>query len=252
MAQAQAPELSTRSNQITSLVAKIMTGLGVVLGGMWAIITYLVPDPSVFGFGFINWRNIVLLVSVFTVLGALSVCWQIRNLPKMIHGTVMSFLIAGLSFAFFILGTEYAKPSFEFAKVQSMVIENDGNNLLGKRMEVVDSVRIELVGCESIGRFPNCTFTLTNLDMDREFRFENASRFFDEAGAPIQIKELRVGQQQQSYWSNFQLLRNVPTTVSLVFQETDRKVEHSPSIKLIFSTRDNGTQALKFNDVSLK
>ncbi len=82
MTQAQAPELSTRSNQITSLVAKIMTGLGVVLGGMWAIITYLVPDPSVFGFGFINWRNIVLLVSVFTVLGALSVCWQIRNLPR--------------------------------------------------------------------------------------------------------------------------------------------------------------------------
>lgn len=252
MTQAQASELSPRSNQITSLAAKIMTGLGVVLGGMWAIITYLVPDPSVFGFGFINWRNIVLLVSVFTVLGALSICWQIRNLPKMIHGTALTLLIAGLSFAFFILGTEYAKPTFEFAKVQSMVIENDGNNLLGKRMEVVDSVRVELVGCENIGRFPNCTFTLTNLDMDRDFRFESASRFFDEAGAPVSIKELRVGQQPMTYWNGFQLLRNVPTTVSLVFQETDRKVERSPSIKLMISTRDNGTQALKFNDVTLK
>ena len=252
MNQAQAPAFSPRTNQITSLAARIMTGLGVVLGGMWAIITYLVPDPSVFGFGFINWRNIVLLVSVFTVLGALSLCWQIRNLPKMLHGATLTLLIAGLSFIFFILGTEYAKPTFEFAKVQSMVVENDGNNLLGKRMDVVDSVRVELVGCENIGRYPNCTFTLTNLEMDRDFRFESASRFFDESGAPVSIKELRVGQQPVSYWNSVQILRNVPTTVILVFQETDRKVEHSPSIKLIVSTRDNGTQALKFNDVTLK
>ncbi|MDR0277716.1 MAG: hypothetical protein LBJ37_07515 [Paucimonas sp.] len=252
MTQAQAPDLSTRSNQITALAARITTGLGVVLGGMWAMITYLVPDPSVFGFGFINWRNIVLLVSVFTVLGALSICWQIRNLPRMLHGTALTLLVVGLSFAFFILGTEYAKPSFEFAKVQSTVIENDGNNLLGKRMEVVDGVRVELAGCENIGRYPNCTFILTNLDMDRDFRFENTSRFFDESGAPVSIKELRVGQQPWNYWHSFQLLRNVPTTVSLVFQETGRKVEHCPSIKLMISTRDNGTQALKFNDVTLK
>ncbi len=155
-----------------------MTGLGVVLGGMWAMITYLVPDPSVFGFGFINWRNIVLLVSLFTVLGALSICWQIRNSPPLLHGAALTLLIAGLSFVFFILGTEYAKPTFEFAKVQSTIIENDGNNLLGKRIEVVDGIRVELVNCENIGRFPTCTFTLTNLDVDRDFRFESASRFF--------------------------------------------------------------------------
>jgi hypothetical protein len=61
-----------------------------------------------------------------------------------------------------------------------------------------------------------------------------------------------MGQTSMSHWREFQLLRNVPTSVSLVFQETDRKVEHAPSIKLFFSTRDNTTQALKFNDVYLK
>lgn len=252
MTHMQVQHASPRRHHITSLVAKIMTGLGVVLGGMWAMITYLVPDPSVFGFGFINWRNIVLLVSLFTVLGALSICWQIRNAPPLLHGAALTLLIAGLSFVFFILGTEYAKPTFEFAKVQSTIIENDGNNLLGKRIEVVDGIRVELVNCENIGRFPTCTFTLTNLDIDRDFRFESASRFFDEAGAPGPIKEQRMGQTSMSPWREFQLLRNVPTSVSLVFQETDRKVEHAPSIKLFFSTRDNTTQALKFNDVYLK
>lgn len=173
---------STRSGQVTSLVAKAMTGIGVVLGGLWAVITYLVPDPSVFGFSFINWRNIVLLVSTFTLLTSLSLCWQMRNLPRLMHGTLQTLLITALSFIFFILGTEYAKPTFEFAKVQSMVVENDGSNLLGKRLEVVDDIRIELIGCENIGRFPNCTFEVTNMGMDREFRFDDATRLFDEAG----------------------------------------------------------------------
>lgn len=241
---------AARSNRVTSMVAKIMTGIGVALGAMWAVITYLVPDPSVFGFGFINWRNIVLLVSTFALLSSLSICWQIRNLPKMMRGSLTTILITALCFVFFILGTEYAKPSFEFAKVQSNVIENDGSNLLGKRMEVVDDIRFELIGCENIGRYPNCTLQLTNLGMDRSFKFQGESRLFDEAGAPIKISQVRVGQ-QLSEWNGFQLIRNVPTSVTLLFMEADRKIERSPSIKLMFQTRNNDEQALKFNDVSM-
>ncbi|MFT0868554.1 hypothetical protein [Pseudomonas sp. CAM1A] len=252
MIQAEQTLPTTRSSRITSLVAKVMTGMGVLLGGMWAVITYLVPDPSVFGFGFINWRNIVLLVSAFTLLSSLSICWQMRNLPKVLHGTLLTSLIAAVSFIFFILGMEYAKPSFEFAKVQSTVVENEGNNLLGKRLEVVDDVRIELIGCENIGRFPNCTFELINQGMDRDFRFDSASRLFDEAGAPLRVGEMRVGQQRNNPWNDFPLIRTVPTRVTLVFQEADRKIERSPSIKLIFRTRSNEEQALKFNEVSLK
>jgi len=166
------------------------------------------------------------------------------------RGSLTTILITALCFVFFILGTEYAKPSFEFAKVQSNVIENDGSNLLGKRMEVVDDIRFELIGCENIGRYPNCTLQLTNLGMDRSFKFQGESRLFDEAGAPIKISQVRVGQ-QLSEWNGFQLIRNVPTSVTLLFMEADRKIERSPSIKLMFQTRNNDEQALKFNDVSM-
>ncbi|WP_271408099.1 hypothetical protein [Pseudomonas sp. Q1-7] len=97
MTQQELPLPSTRSSKITSLVARIMTGLGALLGIMWALITYAVPDPSVFGFSFINWKNVVLFVSTFTFLGAISVSWQIRNLHAMLRGSMQVLLITGLS-----------------------------------------------------------------------------------------------------------------------------------------------------------
>ncbi|MDR3560381.1 MAG: hypothetical protein P4N59_02910, partial [Negativicutes bacterium] len=154
----------TPVQKAASLITRGMAGLSVVLGVMWALITYFVPDHSVLGFSFISWKNVVLLVSTFLFLGAISIGWQIRNLTPILRGAVQFCMVAGLSFGFFILGTEYAKPSFEFAKLQSKIVENEGRNLLGKRMEVLDNVRIELDGCENIGNLPTCTFELTNLN----------------------------------------------------------------------------------------
>lgn len=247
-----APVAPAPASKVASLVARVMTGLGVVLGLMWALITYVVPDPSVFGFSFINWKNVVLLVSTFTVLGALSISWQMRNLPAMLRGSMQFLLITGLSAIFFILGTEYAKPSFEFAKVQSKIVENEGANLLGKRMEVLDNVRVELSGCENIGRLPTCTFELTNLDVDRDFRFDGATRLFDETGGPLQPATIRVGQVEDYYGLQFQLVRNVPTRATLTFQRANDKLTRTPAIKLVFSNRNSETQTLKFTDVALQ
>lgn len=126
----------SRTQKLTSLITRGMAGLGVLLGAMWALITYVVPDPSVFGFSFISWKNVVLLVSTFMFLGAVSIGWQIRNYTPLLRGCLQFVIISGVSFGFFILGTEYAKPSFEFAKLQAKIVENEGSNLLGKRMEV--------------------------------------------------------------------------------------------------------------------
>lgn len=123
----------------------------------------------------------------------------------------------GLSFGFFILGTESAKPSFEFAKLQTKVVENEGANLLGKRMEVLDNVHIELLGCENIGRLPTCTFELKNLNIDRGFRFNDCTLLFDETGGPLKLGSVRVGQLDDGYYRPFQLIRNVPTRVTLNF-----------------------------------
>ncbi|VVO03085.1 hypothetical protein PS858_00433 [Pseudomonas fluorescens] len=241
----------TRTQKVASMITRGMAGLGVLLGAMWALITYAVPDPSVFGFSFISWKNVVLLVSTFLFLGVVSIGWQIRNLTPMLRGVLQFFMVAGLSFGFFILGTEYAKPSFEFAKLQSKVVENEGSNLLGKRMEVLDNVRIELEGCENIGRLPTCTFELTNLNVDRSFRFNDDTVLFDESGGPLKGQSARVGQVEDNIWLQFQLIRNVPTRVTLTFQQSNSKLSKTPAIKLAFRDGNNDPLLLKFSEVAL-
>lgn len=220
-----------------------------VLSIMWALITYAVPDPSVLGFSFISWKNVVVLVSAFLFMGAISIGWQIRNLRPMFRGILQFCMVVILSLGFFTLGSEYAKPSFEFAKVQSRIVENEGTNLLGKRMEVLDNVRIELDGCENIGHLPACTFELTNLNVDRSFRFDDGTRLFDESGGPLKLVRVRVGQVEDNYWLQVQLIRNVPTRVTLIFQQSNNKLSNAPAVKLIFQDKNSNELALKFSDV---
>ncbi|AXJ03788.1 hypothetical protein CFN16_06460 [Pseudomonas fluorescens] len=242
----------SRTQKLTSLITRGMAGLGVLLGAMWALITYVVPDPSVFGFSFISWKNVVLLVSTFIFLGAVSIGWQIRSYTPLLRGCLQFVIISGVSFGFFILGTEYAKPSFEFAKLQAKIVENEGSNLLGKRMEVLDNVRFELVGCENIGRLPTCTFDLTNLNVDRSFRFDDSTRLFDESGGPLKFESIRVGQVEDRYWLRFQLIRNVPTRVTLIFQQSNSKLNKTPAIKLVFNDSNDESLTLKFSEVDMR
>lgn len=241
----------TRTQKFTSLITRGMAGLGVVLSGLWALITYVVPDPSTLGFTFVSWKSVVLVVGTFLFLSAVSIGWQIRNLASILRGTLQFLMAIGLSFGFFILGTEYAKPSFEFAKLQSKVVENEGTNLLGKRMEVLDNVRIELQGCENIGRLPTCTFELTNLNIDRGFRFNDGTLLFDETGGPLKLESVRVGQVDDGYYRAFQLVRNVPTRVTLNFQQSGSKLNRTPAIKLSFRDKNDDSLMLKFSDVAM-
>lgn len=242
----------TSTQKIASLITRGMAGLGAVLAIMWALITYVVPDPSVFGFSFISWKNVILLVSTFLFLMAISLGWQIRNFTPLLRGLLQTCMVAGLSFSFFILGTEYAKPSFEFAKLQSSIIENDGSNLLGKRMEVLDNIRIELEGCENIGRIPACTFELTNLNVDLTFRFNEETLLFDEAGGALKLATVRVGQFEGERWQQFQLVRNVPTRTTLTFQQSTSKLSRAPAIKLAFRNANGESFTLKFSDVAMQ
>lgn len=246
-----APMNPTPNSKVTSALTRVMTGLSVLLGAMWALITYVFPDPSVFGFGFVNWKNLVLLVSAFSFFGVLSIGWQARRLPESLKGLFQLILASALAAGFFILGGEYAKPSFEFAKAQAKIVENDGANLLGKRVEALDMVRIELLGCENIGQLPSCTVELTNVDIDREFRFATAS-LFDQTGGVLSLESVHVGQAKGDRWLSFQLIRNVPTRVTLIFQEAHNKLNRTPAIKLLFRGRDSEDHVLKFSDVAMQ
>lgn len=249
MPQQDSLEPFTRTQKVASWITRAMACLGFVLGVMWTLITYVVPDPSVLGFSFISWRNVVLLVSTFLFLMVVSIGWQIRNLTPMLRGLLQFCMVSVLSIGFFTLGSEYAKPSFEFAKLQSKIVENEGTNLLGKRMEVLDNVRIELEGCENIGHLPTCTFELTNLNVDRSFRFDDGTRLFDESGGPLKFESIRVGQVEDNSWLQFQLIRNVPTRVTLIFQQSNNKLSKTPAIKLAFHDGNSDVLTLKFSDV---
>lgn len=240
------------NSKVTSALTRVMAGLSVLLGAMWALITYVFPDPSVFGFGFVNWKNLVLLVSVFTFFSVLSIGWQARRLPETLKGLFQLILASALAAGFFILGGEYAKPSFEFAKAQAKIVENEGSNLLGKRVEALDNVRIELLGCENIGQLPSCTVELTNVDIDREFRFATETSLFDQTGGVLGLESMRIGQAKGDKWSSFPLIRNVPTRVTLIFQAAHNKLSRTPAIKLLFRGRDNEDHVLKFSDVAMQ
>ncbi|WP_323148604.1 hypothetical protein [Pseudomonas oryzihabitans] len=251
MLQSSSNSQAIQPKRLAKFIARMMTAISVLLGAMWAIITYAFPDPSVFGFSFINWKNLVLFISSFLFLGALSIGWQIRNARPGLKGFLNVFLTAGLCFSFFMLGSEYAKPSFEFAKIQAKVIENDGSNLLGKRMETLDSMRFELSSCESIGKVPNCSFKITPLNADRTFRFSNETSIFDESGAELAISSVRAGQVEKSPWNEFQLIKSVPTQITITFKEARGKMTRTPAVRLKFRGDDREDHILKFTDITM-
>jgi hypothetical protein len=238
-------------NTLTRIMAKIMAGFTSLLGILWGLITYVFPDPRVFGFNleFLNWKTIIIVFSVGAFMLALWTGWQVRRLPEALKGLILIILAVVLSGVFFKLGGEYAKPSFEFAKAQKLFTENGSTNLFGKRVETVDDVRIELLECEQNGPSPTCILELTNSKPDRDFRLTSNTSIFEEAGGALNLYQLRVGDSKFDKWDAFQLIRNVPTRLTLIFEAARSRVKTSPTLKLVFRDQENRDDVLKFNDV---
>jgi hypothetical protein len=240
-------------SKISSLFTKIGAGVGSLLGVLWGLFTYVFPDPSVFGFSleFLNWRTMISVVGAITFLVAFWIAFLADKLPRPLKYTVWLLLTLMLCGVFFKLGSEYAKPSFDFARSQKLMQENDSANVFGKRVETVDNVRIELSECEQNGQAPTCTLVLTNNNSDRNFRLVSPSSLFEEAGGALTLAQLRVGDAKFDRWDSFQLIRNVPTRLTLVFETTRARVKMSPALKLTFRNRDGNESVLKFNEVKV-
>ncbi|KFE54181.1 hypothetical protein [Pseudomonas syringae] len=240
-------------SKTSMLFTKISAGVGSLLGVLWGLFTYVFPDPSVFGINleFLNWRTMIALVSVVTFLIAFWIAFLANKLPRPLKYTVWLLLSLMLCGVFFKLGSEYAKPSFEFARGQKLIQENDSSNVFGKRVETVDDVRIELQECEQNGQAPTCTLVLTNNTSDRNFRLVSPSSLFEEAGGALNLAQLRVGDAKFDRWDSFQLIRNVPTRLTLIFEATKARVKVSPALKLTFRNRDSNESVLKFNEVKV-
>lgn len=239
----------TNAKNTNSVIARSMTGTGALIAAMWALITYVFPDPTIFGFGFLNWKNVIMLISAFTLFSTLTLGWKVRGLPSGFRNFFHTLLATLLAVLFFIFGSEYARPTFEFAKNQSDMIENEGPNLLGKRVEVIANIRSELVGCETIGESPRCTFDLTNLISDRELRVDSTSKIFNEYGGVLTLKGLLVGDREIRTYEYFPLVRKAPTRVTLIFQTDSRRITQSPAVKLTLKDPSIDLVTLKYANV---
>jgi hypothetical protein len=144
---------------------------------------------------------------------------------------------------------EYAKPSFEFAKAQERVVENDSPTLFGKRMEMVDNVRISLVNCNFIAQTPSCVFEFNSTNKDREVQVRSVSAVFEPDGNNLRLEKTLVGNEELKYGS-IELVRNLNTKVTLIFKQTRNDLSTIPSVKLVLNGLDNYERVIKFNEVT--
>jgi len=235
----------------TKLLAWLTGLLSTVIGVCWAVITYVFPDPSVFGLGVVNWKNFLSVFATLVFVGALLLSVMTWRLPTFLRRTVNLILAVGLSAAFFVIGMEYAKPSFEFAREQNRIIENDSPTLLGKRMEMVDNVRINLSGCNFVAQTLSCVFEFTSTNKDREIQVRSMSAVFEPDGNNLRLEKTLVGNTELKRGA-IELVRNLDTKVTLIFQQTRNDLRTIPSVKLVINGLEHREQVVKFNEVATR
>lgn len=240
-------EVTTKSTP-AKLLAWLTGALTTVTGICWAIITYVFPDPTIFGLGVVNWKNFLSFFAAFVFMAAMLVAIMAWRLPTPFRRIVNFGLAAGLSASFFMIGMEYAKPSFEFAQHQTRVVENDSPTLLGKRVEMVDNVRISLTNCNFIAQTPSCVFEFNSTNKDRKVELQNSSAIFEPDGNSLRLEKTLVGNEEVKY-GPFELVRNLNTKVTLIFKQTRNDLSTIPSVKLVISGLENYGQVVKFNEV---
>ncbi len=239
----------TSKSAPAKLLAWLTGALTTVIGICWAIITYVFPDPAVFGLGVVNWKNFLSFFAAFVFMGAILIAIMAWRLPTLLRRIVSFGLAAGLSASFFMIGMEYAKPSFEFAKQQTRIVENDSPTLLGKRVEMLDNVRISLVNCNFIAQTPSCVFEFNSTNKDRKIQLHNTSAIFEPDGNSLRLEKTLVGNEEVKY-GPFELVRNLNTKVTLIFKQSRNNLSTIPSIKLVMGGLENYQQVLKFNEVT--
>lgn len=230
------------------ILAWLTGALSTVIGLCWAVITYVFPDPTVFGLGVINWKNFLSFFAAFVFLGILLLSIMSWRLPIFLRRSVNLVLAVFLAGVFFVIGMEYAKPSFEFARAQDRIVENDSPTLFGKRVEMVNNVRISLMGCNFIAQTPSCIFEINSTNRDREIGVRGTSAVFEPDGNNLRLDKILVGNEELRT-SSIELVRNLNTKVTLIFRQTRNNLSIIPSVKLVITGLENYEQVVKFNDV---
>jgi len=218
----------------------------------WAIFTYVIPDPSVLGFDAINWKNILLLLLACICLGWIFIYAFALKLPALLRHSSIVFVYILTAASFFWIGMKYEDPLFGVSEEEAVYAYNDSSTILGKRIEKIDNISIQLVECQkAIGKIL-CKLDFINNGADRDISFRSETRAFDDASNEISLDSVVVGSSNISTWHEFALPKGIKTSVIIAFNLVNNSSEKLTSLRLRFSGFNGVRGGVKFDEVKIK
>lgn len=232
------------------LTGWIIGVLSTLIGASWAVLTYVVPDPSVLGIPAINWRNILLFLAFLLCLCWLAAFFWSFSKPRI--GKATTFVVYFLtSFGFFWIGQQYENPSFGIPKRGPIYKENASTTLGGVRVERIGDIAISLAGCEkALGQIA-CRVEMKNAADDRVVGFHRDTRVFDNRSNELRLTGLRIGSSMQDVWRDFTLPKGVTTSVLLIFKTADDDATELSSLRIRLERVGEKVSGVKFTQIVL-
>jgi hypothetical protein len=218
----------------------------------WAVFTYVIPDPSVLGFDAINWKNILIILLVVICVGWIFIYVFALKLPVILRHSSIVFVYLLTAVSFFWIGTKYEDPLFGASEKEAVYVYNDSATILGKRIETIDNISIQLVECQkAIGKII-CKLDFVNNSIDRDISFRSETRAFDDSSNEIDLESVVIGSSNISTWDGFSLPKGIKTSVIIAFKLVNNSSSKLTSLRLRFSGMNGIREGVKFDDVPIK
>jgi hypothetical protein len=225
--------------------------LTTVIASGWAVFTYAVPDPSVLGVSFINWKNILLLLCFLVSSIWLFLYFWSQRLPAILKHFLIIALYITSAAGFFWIGTKFQDPLFGSSKMEAEYVYNDSATIIGERVEGIENVTILLRGCQKVIGQIACRLEFVNNGADREIGFHGDTRAFDDASNELELTSLVVGTSPMSPGRDFSLPKGVNTKVVVAFNSANDGIKQLTSLRLRFSGMSGVRKGVKFDGVIL-
>ena len=222
-----------------------------LLGAGWAVFTYVVPDPSVLGMEAINWKNVLLFTSSLVAISWVVVYFFLQKLPSVIRHLSILILYSVTAFSFFWVGTKYQDPLFGSSEQEAVYAYNDSTTILGKRIETIENISIQLRGCQKVMGKIACKLDLLNNNTDRDVSFSGDTRAFDDVSNEMELDSLVIGSSNVSTYKTFALPKGVKTTVMIAFKLTNENSQKLTSLRVKLSGLNGVRKGVKFDGVPL-
>lgn len=218
----------------------------------WAVFTYVIPDPTVLGFDAINWKNILLILSIAICLGWLFIYSFALKLPTLLRHASIVFMYLLTAASFFWIGMKYEDPLFGVTEKEAVYAYNDSSTILGKRIETIDHISMQLVECQKAMGKIICKLDFVNNGADRDISFRSETRAFDDSSNEINLDSVVVGSSNISTWDSFSLPKGIKTSVLIAFKLVNNSSNKLTSLRLRLSGLRGVREGVKFDDVQIK